>query len=178
MPRTLICLLLITSPLPLFAQATGELLQAAREVIAASRYCFFITSDNTGQPQARLMQQFPPGPDFTIWMGTNPRSRKVAQVRANPRTAVACSDPDGPGYVTLTGQARPVDALPERRKHWRPDWDAHFPGGPEGPNYILIEFSPGRIEIVSGRHKIGVEPGSPRPPALLLRNGQWQPAGN
>lgn len=178
MAHTLICLLLISSPLSLSAQAPDQLLQAAREVIAAARYCFFITNDSSGQPQARLMQQFPPGDDFTIWMGTNPRSRKVAQIRANPRAAVACSDADGPGYVTLTGRARLVDSLPERRKHWRSDWDAHFPGGPDGPNYILIEFLPGRLEIVSGRHKIGVAPNSPRPPALLFRNGEWQPAGN
>jgi general stress protein 26 len=178
MTRSLLCLLLVSSPLPLFAQAPGELLQAAREVIAASRYCFFITSDDSGQPQARLMQQFPPDDHFTIWMGTNPRSRKVVQLRANPRATVACSDADGPGYVTLTGRARLVDSLPELRKRWRPDWDAHFPGGPEGPNYILIEFSPARLEIVSGRHKIGVEPNSPRPPALLFRNGQWQASGN
>jgi general stress protein 26 len=176
MTRSLACLLLMSSPFALVAQAPDELLQAAREIIAASRYCFFITNDNSGQPQARLMQQFPPDDNFTIWMGTNPRSRKAAQIRANPRAAVACSDVDGPGYVTLTGRARLVDSPPELRKRWRPDWDAHFPGGPDGPNYILIEFSPSRLEVVSGRHKIGVAPNSPRPPALLLHNGQWQPA--
>lgn len=168
--------LLLTLPALLAAQAPATLMQAAREVIDASRYCFLITAESGGQPQARLMQQFPPEADLTIWMGTNPRSRKVAQIRANPRAAIACSDAEGPGYVTLTGRARIVESIAERRKRWRDDWDAHFPGGPAGPNYILIEFQPSRLEIVSGRHGIGAEPGTPRAPALVRQGGIWREA--
>jgi general stress protein 26 len=167
-------LALLALPLAAWAQTPAEMVQAAREVMEAAPYCFLITVDRAGQPQARLMQQFPPEADLTVWMGTNPKSRKVAQIRATPRATVACSDAKGPGYVTLTGRARVVDNLTERRRRWRADWDAHFPGGPAGPNYALIEFSPERLELVSGTHKIGITPGSPRPPALVRRSGVWQ----
>lgn len=165
---------LILAPLAAWPQTPDELVRAAREVMEAAPYCFLVTADAGDQPQARLMQQFPPEADLTVWMGTNPKSRKVAQIRANPRTTVACSDAKGPGYVTLTGRARIVDNLTERRRRWRADWDAHFPGGPAGPNYVLIEFAPERLELVSGAHGIGVAPGSLRPPALVRRAGVWQ----
>jgi general stress protein 26 len=169
-----LALCLFALPVLLAAQPVETWVRAAHEVIEAGKYCFLITVDAAGQPQARLMQQFPPEPDLTIWMGTNPRSRKVAQIRANPRATVACSDAEGPGYVTLTGRARLVESLTERRKRWRADWDAHFPGGPAGANYILIEFLPERMELVSGRHNLAATPGTPRPPTLVRQRGVWR----
>jgi general stress protein 26 len=169
--------LLLCAPLAAAAQTPEEMLRAAREVMEAAPYCFLITVDGAGQPQARLMQQFPPEADLrAVWMGTHPASRKAAQIRANPRAALACSHAAGPGYVTLTGRARLEDDPALRRKYWRPDWDAHFPGGPGGPGYILIEFTPERLELVSGAHKTGVTPASPRPPALVRRGGAWAAA--
>jgi general stress protein 26 len=166
-------LALLLLPALAAGQTPEAMLKAAREVMTAAEYCFLVTVDDSGQPQARLMQQFPPTPDFTIWMGTNPRSRKVAQIRARPRTAVACSDTKGPAYLTLTGRARIVDDPAERLKHWRADWDIHYPGGPGGPNFVLIEFVPERLELISAAHQIGIAPASLRPPALVRRGKQW-----
>jgi len=166
-------LALLLLPALAAAQAPDAMLAAARDVMAAAEYCFLITVDQDGQPQARLMQQFPPTANFTVWMGANPRSRKIAQIRANPRATLACSHAAGPAYLTLNGSARVVDNAAERRKHWRPDWDLHFPGGPTGPNFILIEFTPERLELISAKHEIGIAPASLRPPALVRRGSQW-----
>lgn len=167
-------LALLWMPALAAAQTPAEMLRAGREVMAGAEYCFLITVDAAGRPQARLMQQFPPDADFTVWMGTNPRSRKVAQIRANPKAALACSDPKGPGYLTLNGEARVVEDRAERRRHWRPDWDGHFPGGPEGANFVLVRFVPERLELISGKHGIGVKPGSLRAPAMVRRGGEWR----
>lgn len=146
---------------------TRTILDAARAVMQSAEFCFLVTVDASSEPQARLMQPFPPEPDMKVWMGTNPATRKVAQIRKNARTTLAYYDKAGPNYVTLTGTARIVNAVAERRRHWRKEWQAFFPGGPEGNNYTLIEFTPSRIEIISTTHRIAVEPTSP--PAILDR---------
>lgn len=159
--------------LPAATQDPQQLLTAARELMDSAEYCFLITVDPAGQPQARLMHPFPPEPDLRIFLGTNPKSRKVAQIRSNPRATLACYDPKGPGYVTLLGSARLVETPSERRKRWRKGWEEFFPGGPEGSNYVLIELTPGRVELISPKHGIGTAPGSLRAPAIERKGGAW-----
>jgi len=159
----------------LAASAAGEdvLLRAARETVEAAKYCFLITVDAAGQPQARLMEPFAPDRDLVVWMGTTPGSRKVTQIRANPRATLACHNPKGPDYVTLVGRARVIDDLAERRRRWRPGWEAFFPGGPDGQNYILVELTPSRVEVISHTHKIANAPEA-RGPAMVERKGdRW-----
>jgi len=154
--------------LALPAQPTPQsILDAARAVMQSAEFCFLVTVDSATEPHARLMQPFPPDAQMKVWLGTNPTSRKIAQIRGNPRTTLAYYDKAGPNYVTLTGTSRIVDTPSERRKHWRKEWQAFFPGGPDGSNYTLIEFIPQRIELISATHKIAVEPTSP--PAILYR---------
>lgn len=157
------------------AQEPEAVLEAARAAIASARYAFLITVDGDGQPQARLMEAFPPTADFIVWMGTRPDSRKVAQIRAHPRATLAYYDPAGPNYVSLLGAARIVDDPAVRRKWWREDWERHFPGGPEGKNFTLIEFRARRIELVSVTRGIASAPGTPGPAILDRRGSRWVP---
>ena len=62
----------------------AELIATAREIMTAARYCALITLDSSGRPQARTVDPFPPDENMVVWLGTNPRSRKVAEIRRNP----------------------------------------------------------------------------------------------
>ena len=159
----------------------ARVLDAARSTIAAARFCFLITLDSSGQPQARLMNPFDPEPDMTIWMGTNRKTRKVEQIRKNPRVTLAYPDIPGSGYVTLIGKARLVDSLEERRRRWKKEWADFYPGGPEGDTYLLIEFKPERIEVMSLAYKIASEPLAWKPAILEKtysnrKEGSWRRA--
>lgn len=157
------------------ASSQESVLDAARATIKAARFCFLITLDPSGQPQARLVNPFDPEPDMTIWMGTNRKTRKVEQIRKNPRVTLAYPDIPGGGYVTMIGKARLVDSLEERRRRWKKEWADFYPGGPEGDTYLLIEFKPERIEVMSASHKVAYEPLAWKP-AILQRKGKgWQP---
>ncbi len=177
-PGTAALALLIAAASAAIAQAppegTDRILNAAREVMAAAQFCFLITLDGSAQPQARLMEPFPPEEDFRVWMGTNPASRKVGQIRSNPRATLAYHDSKGPGYVTLVGRIRLATDLSERRRRWRADWETHFPGGPEGANFVALEFTPDRIELISIRHGVTPAAGSTRPVILERRGARWE----
>ena len=147
--------------------------EAARAIAQAAQWAFLITVDRDGQPQSRLMQPFAPDPDFEIWLGTTAGSRKVEQLRHNPRATLSYLDPKGPDYLTLIGAARVVDAVNAKRAHWREGWEKFFPGGPDGPEYVVIAFTPARIELVSNTHGIAHEPASPAPAIVERRGDGW-----
>ena len=58
-----------------------SLLTLARSIVESAQNLTFITVDNNGKPQARIMSQLPFEENWVIWLGTNPRSRKVQQIK-------------------------------------------------------------------------------------------------
>ena len=70
-----------------------SLLTIALEIIKTDRVCTFITVDENSKPQARILAYFPPGDDWTIWLGTSTNSRKVAQVKNNSNVMIFFYDP-------------------------------------------------------------------------------------
>jgi PPOX class probable F420-dependent enzyme len=124
-------------------------IKAARHVMQQARYCGLITIGSDGQPQARVVDPFPPEEDFVVWLATNPKTRKVAQIRHDPRVTLYYFDPADPGYVTLFGRAELVDAPEEKAKRWKEEWSSFYNENNKGSDYMLIRVTPYRIEVVS-----------------------------
>ena len=55
----------------------------AKEIMTNANTCALITDTNY-IPRVRMMGSLKPEPHFTVWFGTNPNSRKVAQIKHNP----------------------------------------------------------------------------------------------
>lgn len=71
-------------------------IRAARDVMQKARYCAFITLGEDGQPQARAVDPLGPDDDMTVWVGTNAATRKVAQLRKDPRVTLFYFDAAAP----------------------------------------------------------------------------------
>jgi general stress protein 26 len=150
------------------------LLESIRETMRATPYCFLITLDEIGQPQARLMRWMEQEPDLTLWLVTSPETRKVQELRSNNRATIACYDPLGEGYVTLAGRVRLVSAPTEKRDHWQPEWEDFFPAGPEDTSSILLEFVPTRVEVMSFYRHLATIPFTFQPLILERHGGHWR----
>ena len=146
------------------AAEDNVLISAAREVMASAYYCALITVDQTGQPHARTMEPFPPEEDMVVWLGTDPKSRKVRQIQNDSRVALYYFDREGFGYVAITGTARLVDDPEEKAKRWQVGWDSYFKDRKE--NYLLIEVTPKTLDILSGKHGIDGDPETWRTPSV------------
>lgn len=157
------------------AAPAREVWEAALATMRAARYGFLITLDETGHPRARLVIAYGIGhdPDLTLRIATNPTTRKVAEIRRDSRATLAYGDVAGEGYVTLLGEARLQDDLGERRRWWDETLRPFFPAGPEGEDFLLIEFRPRRIEVMSFTHKIAAEPDAWHPAVLEWEDGRW-----
>jgi hypothetical protein len=139
--------------------------RAARELIAGAAYGTLITLGLDGHPQAPHGRQLPPN-DFTVWIGTNPRTRKVAEIRRDPRVTLHCSDPKRqatsphrtrPPGQRLHGEGSPLETgmgglLPDRNR-----------------DYLLVEVRPLRLEVVSPSQGITGDSLTWRPPTVDLR---------
>jgi general stress protein 26 len=147
----------------------NRILAAATDLMQAARYCTFVTLDEEGQPRARVVDPFPPEPDMTVWLATRASTRKVAQIRKNPRATLLCFDPGRKGYVTLLGTATPVEDAAEKARHWKPEWKAFYDDENRGSDYLLIRMKPSKLEILSPAHGLDNDPRTWLPPSLELK---------
>lgn len=132
------------------------LIKAAREIMLAAPYCALVTVDETGQPQIRTMNPFPQGEDFIVWFATSRDSRKVAEIRKEPRVCVYYCDQANPqGYVNLMGKATIIDDKELLKKKKRAYWE-HIPNWEN--IFVLIKIEPTSMEVINYSHDVNGDP--------------------
>ena len=166
-------LLLLGARGPLVAQVTpgdtpprAEVIAAAKEIMQAARYCTLATIGPGGQPQARIVDPFPPDPDLTIWIATNPLTRKVAEIRSDPRVTLLYFNAATSEYVTVLGTVVLDTDARHKAEHWKPEWAALYKDQNRGDDYQLLRVTPSRLEVVSVRRGIRNDPKTWRPVTL------------
>lgn len=145
-----------------------SLLATARDIMKTARYCALITMDSRGRPHARTMDPFSPDENLLVWLGTNAKSRKVAEIRRNQRVTLYYFVRDDQAYVTITGHARIVRDAAEKAKHWKEEWKDFYPEGRK--SYLLIEVTPDRLELISVKQGIVGDSITWTPPALTFKH--------
>jgi len=141
-----------------------QLVSAAREIMNTARYCALITSNTTGGVNARAMDAFAPDEKMIVWLATNPRSRKVSEIRRNPRVTLYYFDRENQAYVTIHGTARLVNDADEKARHWKEEWSAFYPN--RNKDFLLIKVVPTRLEVVDTKKGIVGDAKSWRPPTV------------
>jgi general stress protein 26 len=113
------------------------------------------TMNTEGYPETRAMfnlyreDQFPglreflkAIPDFTVYLTTNTSSRKIAQIRANPRANLYYSLPEQWFGFNLVGTLMEVNDPEIRSSLWQPGWEIYYPGGWKDPDYAVLKLNP------------------------------------
>jgi general stress protein 26 len=130
-----------------FSQQEQEILVVSRKIITDCYFGTFISIDQNGQPRARVMEPFAPEDDFTIWMATNPKSRKVAQIENNLRATLHYFDKNSMGYVSLMGKAFIINDKAIKSQKWKDGWEKFYQNQEDA--YLLIKFIPETLELIS-----------------------------
>jgi general stress protein 26 len=167
----LISLILLSLPSKGFSQnihrddsVNIKLKDAAREIMAEAELCALVTLDDSNSPMVRVMSPFLPEDDFTVWLGTNPKSRKVNQIKKNPNVTLYYLAQDASGYVVIRGKAQLVDDQEEKDNRWKEEWKAFYANKTD--SYLLIKVKPRQMEIVSYKHGILGDEESWTPPVV------------
>ncbi|MGQ0736927.1 MAG: pyridoxamine 5'-phosphate oxidase family protein [Acidobacteriota bacterium] len=174
-PMLLLAVALVPSQTPPgLAQPTArepsraEIVAAARTIASKARYATFVTLDETGHPQSRIVDPFVPEGEFTIWIATNARTRKVAQLGRDSRVTLTYFDREAEHYVTVLGVAALVRDPAEKAKRWKAEWAAFYKDGPRGDDYLLIRVRPTRLEVVAPSLGIDTDPVTWRPAVVEM----------
>ena len=143
------------------------LLKAAREIISGSPFCALVTLDSTGQSQVRTMNPFPMGDDMVVWFATARKSRKVREIRNDPRVSVYYADHNNAkGYVNIIGTAEVIDdknlLISKKREYWNgiPGWQEKF---------VLIKIIPKTIDVINYKHGLTNDPNTFRAPSVSMQ---------
>jgi general stress protein 26 len=142
------------------------LMKAALEIMKGSPFCALATIDSTGQAQVRTMNPFPLGDDMIIWFATSRKSRKVADIRNNPKVSVYYADHNNAkGYVNVVGNAVVIDdkelLVRMKRSYWEsiPNWQEKF---------VLIKITPLKLDVANYGRGISGDPESSRTPTIVF----------
>jgi pyridoxamine 5'-phosphate oxidase len=88
--------------------------------------------------------------DMSIWVTTRSTSRKIKQLRENPKICLAFVEPpDGDKAVTVIGEAQIIPDIQKKRRVWKLapfDLYEHFPDGPESDDFCILKIAIIRIE--------------------------------
>jgi len=112
------------------------------------------------QPRVRIVSPIVED-DMSIWVTTRSTSRKVKQLRENPKICLAFVEPpDGDKAVTVIGEAQIIPDIQKKRRVWKLapfDLYEHFPDGPDSNDFCVLKIVIKRIEwreIGTGAAKI------------------------
>ena len=134
----------------------GNIIAAARDIISSVRFCGLVTISDNGLPDIRTMDPFPPDENFIVWLGTNPKSRKVSQIKNNPEVVLYYNDPAGNGYVVIHGSAELINDKKEKVKHWKDKWSRFYPD--KDSSFLLIKVIPQKLDVINYKKGIYGDP--------------------
>jgi len=101
------------------------------------------------QPRVRIVSPVVEN-DMSIWVTTRSTSRKVKQLRENPKICLAFVEPpDGDKAVTVIGEAQIIPDMEKKGRVWKLapfDLYEHFPDGPESDDFCILKIAIKRIE--------------------------------
>ena len=176
-PITLVLAVVIAmAPTTIAAQAVAPaqpdraaVIKVAAGIMERARYCTLVTMGAGGHPQARIMDAFPPDASMVVWMATTPLSRKVGEIRKDPRVTLSWFDAKTMGYVTLIGRATLVDDPSEKAKRWKDDWAKIYKDRNRGDDYLLIRVTPIRLEVSAEGEGVKHDPKTWRPAVVEFK---------
>ena len=101
------------------------------------------------QPRVRIVSPVVED-DMSIWVTTRSTSRKVKQLRENPKICLAFVEPpEGDKSVTVIGEASMIPDIEKKRRVWKLapfDLYEHFPDGPDSDDFCVLKIMVNRIE--------------------------------
>jgi general stress protein 26 len=163
-----VALTTIAADRPVLAQPAAAAVRAAAfDVMRTARYCTLITIGADGQPQARIVDPLIES-EGSIWIATNPLTRKVEEIKRDPRVTLMFFNATAGEYVTVHARANLVSDAGRKAAHWKAEWQPFYKEQTKGADFMLFEVTPFRLEVSSPRHKLNNDPVTWRPVILNL----------
>lgn len=119
------------------------------EIISGTNHAVLATIAGD-EPWVRYVMTFNVEDTFKLQISTALKSRKVEQIKKNPKVHLTMGSAPGEEmgpYLQYAGTAAVKCDEKTKKEHWHDDLKMYFKG-PEDPNYCVIEVEPRRIEVM------------------------------
>lgn len=156
--------LLLQQPAP----TTAQIRAAATDIMKAARQCTLVTIGEDGHPQARIVEPLIAA-DGSIWIATNSLTRKVQEIKKDPRVTLMFFNAAASEYVAVLGRATLVSDAVRKAAHWKAEWKPFYKDEHRGADFMLFEVRPHRFEVSSTRHKLENDPTTWKPVILDVK---------
>lgn len=153
---------------PAAKPSRADIIAAGTDIVRKAGYCSLVTLGEDGHPQARVVDPLGPDENFTLWVGTNPLTRKANQIRRDPRVTLLCFEAATSSYVTVLAKAVVVTDAAEKARRWKAAWAPFYSAGSSGTDFMLIRLDPTRLEIVSVARGLAPDPKTWLPLAITF----------
>ena len=111
-------------------------------------HAYLATSDED-QPRVRPVSPIVED-DMSIWVTTFSNSRKIKQIKQNPKICLAfVAQPNGDKAAIVIGEADIITDPENKKRVWNLaafDLFQHFPEGPESKEFCVLKIIPKKIE--------------------------------
>lgn len=104
-------------------------------------FCMLATHAPDGGMHARPMVARQGDADGELWFFTGADSRKVGEIRREPKILLTYAEPKDQDYVALNGTAEVVRDTAKVRELWREPLRTWFPKGPDDPEIALLRVT-------------------------------------
>jgi len=94
-----------------------------------------------GHPWIKAMLKMETEDLKTVWFSTNTASKRVSQLRADPRACVYFVDFSDWMGLMLIGEVELLTDSESRKRLWRDGYEQYYPLGLEDPDYTVLRFS-------------------------------------
>ncbi len=151
-----------------FTAGEQKTLEAAKAIISRAYFGTLITLNEKGEAKARLMEPFAPEEHFVIYLATNPKSRKVKEIKRNHQATLHYIDEPRTGYVSFYGKIYIVENDSIKKVHWKKGWEQFYQNKTDA--YMLLKFIPDYMELISIRDSLTGNPENWQPARVNLRD--------
>ena len=123
-----------------------DLIEKIKDIISKCDIGNLTTVGEDGFPHTRALEDHNPHEDFTFWFATHSSTRKVQEIKSNPKVSIYYYLVKERGYICIKGKAE-IKIDEESKKYlWREEWIKYWLDGPFSKEYIPIKITPIQIE--------------------------------
>jgi general stress protein 26 len=130
--------------------------EAGIKLMENSKAVYVTTIGVDGYPRTRAMfnlrnkQQFPNQADLfakhdndlMVLLSTNTSSKKLHQIKQNPKVTVYYCKPTAFHGLMLSGDVQVLDDSAIRHAVWNEGWERYYPSGPDDPDHTILCLYP------------------------------------
>ncbi|MGV8913715.1 MAG: DUF3995 domain-containing protein [Rhodoglobus sp.] len=101
-----------------------------------------VTLDELGAPRSRVVMRLRVEGEGVVWIATSTDSRKVEDIRRDPRVSLSVFDSAALAMASLEGTAEIVDDQQLLKRHWMAGLKLYFTDGQKDGRYTLLRITP------------------------------------